>query len=252
MIANDAFSFIYEDDEDAIHINRGLKREFHSDFAFPLLPTPTVSEPFNSILRERVPNFKKRKACSSLTENGDHSKSLKISKSNPTPDIVIKQICYPKSNVKEVLELFLGLECIASNSKTKYLLTTSNIDINNNQIPTLLFFFDCSDLSHLKFLEMFSEYNVKVIAITPDFKYYNAQSYPIVLDKHGKIAKLLSIRNPVGGGIYAIPSIFLFDRFQSEIIRIKLGYDYNVFYDSSLENNLQKVLMDAVIYTLNK
>lgn len=92
--------------------------------------------------------------------------------------------------------------------------------------------------------------NIQIIGITPEYRYYNNQSYPIILDTNGKVSKALNIRNPLGGGIYPIPSMFLFDRHKQELMRIKLGYDQGVFYDSSLKNNLLSVLMACVDYTL--
>jgi hypothetical protein len=60
----------------------------------------------------------------------------------------------------------------------------------------------------------------------------------------------MGIQSPVGGGIFPIPSIFMFDRYQKEVMRIMLGYDFNVYYGSNASNSLQKVLADTVDYTL--
>jgi hypothetical protein len=231
MISNDYFNFIYKNDDENISINKGLKRNCQS-------------------VRATINDVKRRKLTEDKRE--DEFKKLEFLKNNPIPDIIIKQSCFEKINFSSVRQIFMGLSCIWPNSNKMYKVTDQNLNFHNDhQMPILLFLFDYSNLTYLKFFEIFKSKNIRIIGITPEFNYFNHESFPIILDNAGKIAKLLKMRNPLGGGVFPIPSIFLFDRFQKEIIRIKLGYDYNIFYDSTLKNNLQKVLIDSIDYTLN-
>lgn len=163
------------------------------------------------------------------------------------PDVVIRQRDLEKSHLSAVFRHLPDFRFVASNSN-RILPLGNQVDCLNLGMPVLLFFFDCSTTSLFGLFNTLPQMKVAVFGITPYFKSHNDNCFPIVLDNHGSLSKQLGIRNPVGGGVYPIPSIFLFDRNQNEVLRIKLGYDYNVFYNSSPEKNLQKVLLEAVEY----
>lgn len=250
MICDNSFAFIYEDDDDCIHAQRGVKRGHMSELQTPLSTYNHTHELYNH--KESQDNVGSKRRRMNNTADSGICRNLKKPKTGQIiPEIVIKQAHLEKSDLKNVFETFLGMEYLPPKCGNKTSMNRESADFFNNKISVLLFLFDCSNFSYLKFFEMFPQKNVKVIGITPAFNYYNEQSYPIVLDKHGEIAKQLHIRNPLGGGIYPIPSIVLFDPSQTEIFRIKLGYDYNVYYDSSVEKNLQNVLIEGIDYALS-
>lgn len=250
MIRDNSYAFIYEDDDDCIHAQRGVKREHTSELITPLSTYNYTHKLYNH--NDQLDNVgSKRRRINNTADSGLCSSLKKSKTGRRIPEIVIKQAHLEKSQLKDIFETFVGLEYIPPKCGNKTMLDKESADFFENRISVLLFLFDCSNFSYLKFFELFPQKNIKVIGITPEFGLYNDQSYPIVLDKNGDIAKQLSIRNPLGGGIYPIPSIILFDSSQTEIFRIKLGYDYNVYYDSSVENNLQSVLIEGVNYAVS-
>lgn len=123
-------------------------------------------------------------------------------------------------------------------------------NIENYKIIKLVFLFDCSNINHLPLLESFVSNNVSVIGITPTYDLFNEQSFPIVLDPKGKICKLMKLVNPLGGGNYPVSSIVLFNGNGREMVKIRLGYDYNILYDS-LENNLSNVIHECITFIEN-
>lgn len=248
MIEYGSFNLIYQNSDDCVHTPpRGHKRVHSLEGEHVSTTTPfsssTIQPKGCSLL---FPGVKKKKTT--------EEKKVRLNKervvSNSTPDIIIRQIYFPKVNFKMVIEQMKVLRYIPPNAGVSFPLLEKCDGLLGAEIPLLLFLFDSSNLSYLKFYELFYEKNIQIIGITPEYRYYNNQSYPIILDTNGKVSKALNIRNPLGGGIYPIPSMFLFDRHKQELMRIKLGYDQGVFYDSSLKNNLLSVLMACVDYTL--
>lgn len=262
------FDFIYEDSDDSIHIPlRGQKRRFDLD-VLDMVPLVTLSQPnliprvsdyaSSSPLKERkkatIGTQLKPKCRHESTEldidSPSQRRAYKRSRTGPVPDVVVRQLHLDKADLLPVLDKFQGLQCVLPGSGEVLTLDKKSLGPLRCDVPVLMFFFDFANVSWLKFFELFREKNIKIIAVTPQYNYFNPQSFPIVLDKNGVVTKLMGIQSPVGGGIFPIPSIFMFDRYQKEVMRIMLGYDYNVFYGSNASNSLQKVLADTVDYTL--
>ncbi|KAG0683539.1 hypothetical protein C6P40_000051 [Pichia californica] len=264
MIGNNSFSFIYEDEDDCINAPRGIKREYNNrrNVISPLIQYQQNHVTFNLNTEDNeisdIDVGSKRKRLDSPSNFGICSTNFKKSKiannnndNQLIPNIVIKQSNFEKSNFNDVLNNIKEIKFIQPNSQIQSVINSINSDlIYDKNIPLLIFLFDYSTISYLKMFEIFKNKNIKIIGITPRFEYYNEQSFPIIIDENGEISKLLNIRDPVGGGIYPIPSIFLFDSFKDEIFRIKLGYDFNIYYDSTIKGNLQNVLFEGIEYTL--
>lgn len=277
MICDTPFSLIYEDTDDSIHLinARAIRRQSSSEVVTPLTQYTQTHNIYNNnnYNNEILMDKKKRKGVDDDTNSFDNimhkrrrfndgsicTRNLKRTRiasdsiRQKIPDIIIEQAHLEKSNLGEIFHEFDQLEYIPSNSNSRIRL--NRLDLNSTfkttEVPILMFFFDCSNMSYLKLLNQFSDKNIKIIGITPTFNYINNQSFPIILDERGHIAKLLNLRNPVGGGIFPIPSILLFDSTMEEVFRIKLGYDYNLYYDSSIEKNLQSVLVQAIDYIIH-
>lgn len=262
------FDFIYEDSDDSIHLPvRGHKRQFEQDTYDPqsfvgtpmsnfAIPDLGSNMTFNASNLKKVPNLRetskslKRRRSGEKLSSDSLLKNYRVSNNVPTPEVVLKQLHLQKADLGTVFQAFCGLQCVLPCSGDVITLDDRSLGSLRSDIPVLMFFFDFANVSWLKFFELFREKNIKVLAVTPHYDYFNPQSFPIILDKDGLVTKLLSIQNPVGGGVFPIPSIFLFDKYQQELMRIKLGYDYDVYYSSNVSNSLQKVLCEAVDYTL--
>lgn len=277
------FAFIYEDDDDSIHVAKSSHHAknqsnkigtadkdnannvdyFRSSNMFKknvLSDTNNISDQcFQQLNKKRKFNDQ---ADDSQRINNDimlPAYSFKKSKMDMNldnkgiiiPDVVIKQQYDEKSNLNDIFEAMDGMKFIKPNSNTEVKLKRDFSDFTNNKIPILLFTFNSSDLSYLKFFEYFKSVNIKIIGVTPEFKYYNDFTFPILLDENGTISKLLNLRDPLGGGIFSIPSVVVFNRFQRELGRIKFGYDFNVHYDASVENNLQKIITELVDFSVS-
>lgn len=194
------------------------------------------------------------------TNNGSTtcSKYYQKSKVIKTPNIVIDQALTNSNNI-ELVKLFK--EVLSESKSTIDYINPRSVDlVNINQIinevddkPTILFLFKTTDIYSLHCFEsLLNNYRnqINILSLTPYFEYFNEYNFPIILDKDGLITKKLNLRCPVGGGIYPISSILIFSRNYKEILRIKLGYDYNKYYDSTDSNNIETVILNVIDYTL--
>ncbi|TID30281.1 hypothetical protein CANINC_001161 [Pichia inconspicua] len=171
-------------------------------------------------------------------------KRLKRQREHRMPDCVAKQTLFEKNTLTDVACVIDDLACIGGGDCKE-----SRMELTVG-LPVLLFLFTPSQIESLCFFDQLNGLTtISVVAVTPDFPFRNEHSFPIVLDRSGKLAKVLRVRDPLGGGIYPIPTVIVFDRHGEEVVRVQLGYDYQVYYDSSIENNLQTVLIDCINYT---
>lgn len=263
MLHHEQIALFYEDSDDLINASKtatGIPpaniSHYHSLLNVPVLAPAIAGQKrvfdlMHDAVSEDVPDLESD-ANSSDDSNSPcvvrDVKRYKHLREHKMPDCVAQQLRMDKSRLDDVVEVMKALNYVPSNSGME-LRIDPEFQLLTSKIPVMFFFFTATNLTSLKFFDMFTAQNVSIIGVTPEFQYYNTNNFPIVLDKNGKLAKLLRIRDPLGGGVYPIPTIILYDRFQNEVIRIQLGYDYNVYYDSSIENNLQNVLINCINYT---
>lgn len=254
MISDNSFSFVYEDDDDCINAKKSNKRghSYNPVFEFNVPNLNTNNNIINIKENDKFVENKKRKIDDLNNSNhcNQYCKKFKYNQHIIVPNIIMKQVHLTKFNLNNIINELKVIKLIKPNSKIPLSINKDYLDLFNNsyQIPTLLFLFDYSTLSYLRNFEAFKDKNINIIGITPNYDYFNEQSYPIIIDNNGEFIKNLNMRDPLGGGIYPIPSIFLFNSSNEEVLRIKLGYDYNIYYDSTVQGNLQNVLLQCINY----
>lgn len=247
---------IYNDDciNDTKNNSKRVYRHRIDYFSCASINTPTMdyhnsdTDIYNDYIGLHVHAANKKRKL-----NNDEASSFctTIQKSNtyPIPDIVIKQLHLEKCKLSSILEILEGLKYIKPSSSNELDIDKDMIGYINNRLTTIFVLFDCSTVKFVKYFKLFQRMNLNIVGITPEYKYFNDCPFPILLDRHGNISKQLGLRNPIGGGIYPIPSIVIFDKSQNEVVRIKLGYDHNIYYDCSSANNLHSLLDNIINYT---
>lgn len=206
--------------------------------------TLTYSDDIIHVAPLRNPSHTSRKR-QYIEDDYDNNKEENIKKRCSTvPKVIKSQLTNDKIHWSELYDIIDSFRCILPHSDVE------SSSIQCDKMIKLVFIFDYSNIRHLPLLEEFKNDNVSVVAITPNYDLYNEQSFPIVLDKSGQVSKFLRLSNPVGGGIYPIPSVLLFDQRGKEMVRIRLGYDYNIHYDAVV-NNLSNVLHECITFLEN-
>ncbi|QPG73789.1 hypothetical protein FOA43_001103 [Brettanomyces nanus] len=87
-----------------------------------------------------------------------------------------------------------------------------------------------------------------IFGVTPSsWSRRNHFDFPILVDESGIIGKKLRILDPLGGGIYPLNCLFIFDRYGDELIKIRLGYDEGLYYNDR-DRTLELVLRQTCRY----
>lgn len=168
------------------------------------------------------------------------------------PDIVIKQACNNKSHLIEVLGGFNGpVNYLSSNNSQASIADLGTVMHPN--VPMVLLLFSYSHKRQIgELLNRIADNRCVWLGVTPNtWGESNDMACPIVLDPHGQITKSLGLLDPLGGGVYPIDSLVVFSAKGDEIIRIRLGYDLGLYYDSTGEDTLDVVIHQALEYALN-
>jgi len=91
--------------------------------------------------------------------------------------------------------------------------------------------------------------NIRWIGVTPStWSDSNDLPFPLVLDSAGHIARKLGMLDPLGGDVYPLNSILIFDKDGVETFRLRLGYDRGLYYDDGEEHSLLEVLLEVLTY----
>lgn len=239
---NTHFATLYEDSDDVIHASLKSVKPFYqtnSNNQKRRLENDSLMD-----IPDLVPDLGSDTSDSSDGLLGRNRKRTKRQREHKVPECVAKQSLSAKGDFADAARVMRSLTCITGRSSSE-----SVLDLSVGS-PVLIFFFTPTQIGSLRFFDQLNELtNVRIVGVTPDFPYRNECSFPILLDRRGELTKVLRVRDPLGGGVYPIPTVMLFDRQGNEVMKIQLGYDYNVYYDSSVENNLQTVLVDCIKYT---
>lgn len=147
-----------------------------------------------------------KRRASLLDCSVDKYQSLK--RPDQIPNCVIEQLLHPKNHLEDIT-------MVPSAKKSK---------------AVVAFFFKPNDIQWIKYLNSsILRYSdaIEIIGITPCSISIDANIQTIA-DEDGKICSRMNLRDPLGGGIYPISSIIIFNSSGAELVRFKVGIDEEI------------------------
>ncbi|OWB58274.1 hypothetical protein B5S28_g4284 [[Candida] boidinii] len=158
------------------------------------------------------------------------------------PKLIINQLNYNRININNIFN-------------------NNNLNNTNNNKPIILIFFGPGDDY---FINKINSVQNKLINEMKDVKFigisasignnntttnnHSNNNYPfkVIHDSGSKIIKSLNLLDPLGGGIYPISSILIFD--SNGLETVKLNYKYNHDFLNHSSNEFENLIYDVLDY----
>jgi len=168
------------------------------------------------------------------------------------PDIVIMQAHLQKLHLSDIINEIMKAGYMEHGSlDIKY---TRLLSLTDNSWPTVIFTFPWNSHEFASTLYRVIRSgnvskNITWIGVTPStWNDLNDLPFPLVQDSDGRISRKLGMLDPLGGDVYPLNSIIIFDKNGVETIRLRLGYDSGLYYDFGEGHSLPETLSDVLNY----
>ncbi|GME68424.1 hypothetical protein B5S31_g4696 [[Candida] boidinii] len=162
------------------------------------------------------------------------------------PKLIINQLNYNKININNIFN-------------------NNNLNNTNNNKPIILIFFGPGDdyfinkinsvqnklineMKDVKFIGISASIGDNSTTTTNNNNNNSNNNYPfkVIHDSGSKIIKSLNLLDPLGGGIYPISSILIFD--SNGLETVKLNYKYNHDFLNHSSNEFENLIYDVLDY----